>query len=230
MKILTIGDIHGLTAWEKVQPDEYDKIVFLGDYIDSFSVDDKSMLDNFRKIISLKASLPEKVILLIGNHENSYYFPQYRATGYRYGIADEISELIRNNFGLFQVAWQYKNYLWTHAGLHNEYYSSKIAPVMNETDKSISITLERLFREEYRALFEVGYERGGWSQKMTGGPFWIDKSRLIENPLRGYHQIVGHNPVKTIEHFVPDESDNNTSVTFCDCIERGDGSFYVIER
>ena len=86
-----------------------------------------------------------------------------------------------------------------------------------------------LYREEYRALFEVGFERGGWDQKMTGGPFWIDKSRLLENPLRGYHQIVGHTPVETVEHYNPYEDDEDTSVTFCDCIERGDGSFYTLE-
>ncbi|HBC80352.1 MAG TPA: hypothetical protein DEO60_13155 [Bacteroidales bacterium] len=229
MKILTIGDIHGLSDWKKVNPADNDVIVFSGDYIDSFNVDSKRMLDNLEAIVSFRAAYPDKVKLLIGNHENSYLFRQYRATGYRYEVAEQILKILKTNLNLFQVAWQYRNYLWTHAGIHSDYYNRNIVPVIKETDESLSATLERLYNEEYRVLFEVGYERGGWDEKMTGGPFWIDKSRLIENPLRGYHQIVGHTPVKTVEHYTPFENDPDTSITFCDCIERGDGSFYNLE-
>jgi 3',5'-cyclic AMP phosphodiesterase CpdA len=229
MTALTIGDIHGLTDWKKVDPAEYDIIVFLGDYIDSHEVEDSEMLHNLEEIISLKTAFPKKVKLLLGNHENSYLFRQYRTTGYRYTIGEKVCALLKNYLSLFQVAWQCKNYLWTHAGIHTEFYNQKIASVVLETDETLAATLERLFKEEYRALFEVGYERGGWDEKMTGGPFWIDKSRLLKNPLRGYHQIVGHTPVETVEHFNPYEDDKNTSVTFCDCIGYGDGSFYTLE-
>ena len=229
MKTLTIGDIHGKPDWKKVKTADYDFVILLGDYVDSYTIENQAMLDNLAEIVTLKKRFPQKVKLLLGNHENSYLFRQYRTTGYRYDIAEEIRGILNGNIDLFQVAWQYRNYLWTHAGIHAEYYNQKIASRILETDGSIAETLERLYREEYRALFEVGYERGGWDQKMTGGPFWIDKSRLLENPLRGYHQIVGHTPVETVEHFDPYEDDENTSVTFCDCIEWGDGSFYTLE-
>jgi len=229
MKTLTIGDIHGKPDWKMAKPADFDFIILLGDYVDSYNIEDQAMLDNLTEIIDLKRRFPQKVILLLGNHENSYLIRQYRTTGYRYDIAEEIRGIFTRNHDLFQVAWQYRNYLWSHAGIHSDYYSKKIASRVLETDKSLAETLERLYREEYRALFEVGYERGGWDHKMTGGPFWIDKSRLLENPLRGYHQIVGHTPVETIEHFDLYEDDENTSVTFCDCIEWGDGSFYTLE-
>ncbi len=229
MKILTIGDIHGLPGWKKAKTVEYDFIIFLGDYVDSYIIEDQEILDNITGIVALKKRFPRKVKLLLGNHENSYLFRQYRTTGYRYDIAEEINGILNRNIDLFQVAWQYRNYLWTHAGIHAEYYNQKIASHVLETDDSLAETLERLYREEYPALFEVGYERGGWDEKMTGGPFWIDKSRLLENPLRGYHQIVGHTPVETVEHYDPFEDDENTSVTFCDCIEWGDESFYTLE-
>jgi Calcineurin-like phosphoesterase len=229
MKTLTIGDIHGLPDWKKVNPGDFDIMVFLGDYIDSYSVKDDEMLQNLEEIISLKTAFPKKVKLLIGNHENSYLFRQYRTTGYRYEIAEQIKGILSSNIDLFQVALQYRNYLWTHAGIHTEFYNQKLASCVLEADKSLAKTLERLFREEYHPLFEVGYERGGWDEKMTGGPFWIDKSRLLKDPLRGYHQIVGHTPVDTIEHFKPFEGDEHTSLTFCDCIGFGDGSFYSLE-
>jgi hypothetical protein len=52
---------------------------------------------------------------------------------------------------------------------------------------------------------------------------------LLEKPLQGYHQIVGHTPVKTIEHYLPFEDDPDTSVTLCDSIAQGDKSFYTLE-
>ena len=229
MKTVTIGDIHGKPDWKKVNPANYDIIIFLGDYVDSNTIEDEEMLDNLAEIVALKKRFPRKVKLLYGNHENSYLFRQYRTTGYRYDIAEQITTILSDNSGLFQVAWQYRNYLWTHAGIHSDFYNQKLASCVLQTDKSLAATLERLFSEEYRALFEVGYERGGWDEKMTGGPFWIDKSRLLKDPLRGYHQIVGHTPVETVEHYYPFEDDENTSVTFCDCIGFGDGSFYSLE-
>jgi len=89
--------------------------------------------------------------------------------------------------------------------------------------------MEKGLPEKYEPLFEIGYERGGMRNEI-GGPFWIDRHALLKNTLKGYHQIVGHTPVKTIKVFRPNPTtDPNTSVTFCDCIEHGDGSFYEIE-
>jgi predicted phosphodiesterase len=224
LKTLTIGDIHGLPDWKKVNPADFDVIIFLGDYVDSYTI-----VDNLEEIISFKNAFQQKVKLLIGNHENSYLFRQFRTTGYRYTIAEQITTILEINISLFQVAWQHENFLWTHAGIHSDYYNQKIASRVMETDECLATTLERLFKEVYAPLFEIGPERGGWNDKSNGGPFWLDSSRFIKNPLRGYHQIVGHSPVKTIEYYEPYENDKNTSVTLCDCLEWGDGSFYRLE-
>jgi predicted phosphodiesterase len=229
LKTLTLGDIHGLPDWKKVNPADFDVIIFLGDYVDSYTIEDKAVLDNLEEIISFKNAFQQKVKLLIGNHENSYLFRQYRTTGYRYTIAEQITTILEINISLFQVAWQHENFLWTHAGIHSDYYNQKIASRVMETDECLATTLERLFKEVYAPLFEIGPERGGWNDKSNGGPFWLDSSRFIKNPLRGYHQIVGHSPVKTIEYYEPYENDKNTSVTLCDCLEWGDGSFYRLE-
>ena len=54
MKTVTIGDIHGKPDWKKVNPADYDIIIFLGDYVDSNTIEDEEMLDNLAEIVALK--------------------------------------------------------------------------------------------------------------------------------------------------------------------------------
>jgi predicted phosphodiesterase len=48
MKIASIGDIHGRNYWKifKSVKDQYDKIIFIGDYVDSFNIDDNLIIKN----------------------------------------------------------------------------------------------------------------------------------------------------------------------------------------
>ena len=51
-----------------------------------------------------------------------------------------------------------------------------------------------------------------------GGIFWADKYEIEDDPLMGYHQIVGHNKTRNgvlvSNHFGAD-----TSVTWVDCLD-----------
>ena len=68
MRICAIGDIHGRNDWEKVDPNKYDKIIFVGDYVDSFDIPTGEILKNLENIIAFKKEYYDKVILLLGNH------------------------------------------------------------------------------------------------------------------------------------------------------------------
>ena len=74
--MLVIGDIHGQDFWKSIVNEHMDEdyIVFVGDYFDSYSIGSKKILDNFRKIIKLKQTYPDKVKLLLGNHDIHYYY------------------------------------------------------------------------------------------------------------------------------------------------------------
>jgi hypothetical protein len=182
---------------------------------------------NFHEIVGFKKAFPQKVVLLVGNHELSYIDPLYRVTGFRRNIEKDVLSLLTENAHLFQVAFQHKNYLWTHAGIHQGFYDLKIIPKILKSDVDLASTLERLYHENYPPIFEIGPERGGNSQNI-GGPLWLDKSVLQSKPLKGFHQIVGHSPVSTIEECLPYLTDPDTSVTFCDCLERGDVRFFEL--
>jgi predicted MPP superfamily phosphohydrolase len=175
MKILTVGDVHGMDSWKRISPGNYDLIVFVGDYVDSFTVSDEVMMNNFHEIVMFKKAWPDKVVLLLGNHDIGYIYPRFTCSGYRYTIENEVRALYKENAHLFRIAFQWEHYLWTHAGIHQGYYEKHILPKVLESDQNLADTLQRLFNERYEPLFEVGYERGGMRNDI-GGPFWIDRT------------------------------------------------------
>lgn len=57
MKIRVIGDLHGRDWWKrKVETGDSDLNIFLGDYVDSYTVSDKQIINNLLDIIEFKKS------------------------------------------------------------------------------------------------------------------------------------------------------------------------------
>ncbi len=72
--VLVLPDVHGRKFWKKPceNIENYDKVVFLGDYFDPYDFEKISVVDcieNFNEILELKRNNMDKVILLIGNHK-----------------------------------------------------------------------------------------------------------------------------------------------------------------
>lgn len=130
MKIQVIGDIHGRTTWKNQIDLSCDKIIFIGDYLDSFNVEGDVIVNNFRDIINFKQSNPDKVVLLYGNHEFNYNTNpnennQNRCSGYRYQLHWQLWQMLDTYKDFFQIAYQIKNWLFTHAGVHKGWYEYK---------------------------------------------------------------------------------------------------------
>lgn len=69
MKTLILGDTHGRGVWEYIiEKEKPDKVVFLGDYFDSFDINFENQMVNFMRIINFKKKFKKDVTLLIGNH------------------------------------------------------------------------------------------------------------------------------------------------------------------
>ena len=73
-KILICPDIHGRKFWHKAieMIDEVDQVVFLGDYLDPYSYEGitfEDALTELEGILAFKEDYPDKVVLLVGNHE-----------------------------------------------------------------------------------------------------------------------------------------------------------------
>ncbi len=227
IKIVSIGDIHGRDLWLEAingvqyNIDDLDYVVFVGDYVDSFDISAAIQLYNLQQIIELKKKYPEKVILLLGNHDMQYLFhPKNRCSGYQENNYLQYMMLFKENRHLFAAAHQIKNYLWTHAGIHRGWYNECVKKYCEaHPDMTLADVINHDFDRESHWLFSVGYLRGGSSQ--VGGPFWLDRTNSWNKPVKGYHQIFGHTHTGPDRGVMHRDIDDDTSVTCIDTLENG---------
>ena len=216
MKIIIIGDLHGSSVWKTINPKEWDRVIFIGDYVDSPDYNDDEIIYNLQEIIDLKKQMPEKIILLWGNHDLSYFYgghERHYASGFRKKVLPIYFSMYTANRQLFQAAFGINNYLWTHAGVVQKWFSDYIVDQIQSSDQDLAYTLNRLFDAYYQPLFHIGKLRNG--QHEEGGIFWAHKYETEDDPLMGYHQIVGHTKTRS-GVLVSNHYGTNTSVTWVD--------------
>ncbi|TSJ40961.1 metallophosphoesterase [Mucilaginibacter corticis] len=217
MRHIVIGDIHGRDNWQRINIKSCDKIIFIGDYVDSPTLSDYAILENFKKIINLKKRHMDKVILLLGNHDAHYlHYPHHQCSGFRKSMQRDLTAILRRNADLFQIAYQKDNYLFTHAGVTNNWYNEiqrlpKIKE-FGETAANIAGQLNQIEHSAFRThLYDAGISRGGYG---CGGPLWADLKESFSDCLHGCHQIVGHTKVEEIRTI----SYTDRSITYTDVL------------
>ncbi|MVM37904.1 metallophosphoesterase [Spirosoma sp. HMF3257] len=222
MKFLTISDLHGRTVWKEANLTLYDRVIFLGDYTDSYIVDDETIYTNLNEIIQLKIKQPEKFVLLIGNHDAQYlHFPNYRCSGFRAWAQSDLTDLFIKHKSQFQMAYQHGLYLFTHAGVTNKWLNRFLKNTGNEALPSTpTYNLARLLNEVHNEsiqgqnlLFDVSSRRGGHDP--FSGPIWADRSETKVDYLAGFYQVVGHTP---IDKFIT-IGDEQGSITYTDVLQ-----------
>lgn len=234
MKVLLISDIHGrherLTAgFDKFLSEGHDKVVLLGDLADSYDRSNEDILRCFKICFDMKELLGDKMEWLIGNHELHYMFVGQQCSGFRPDLAATLNPWLVENRKLLKCAYQEDMHLFTHAGVQKHWFR-KYATIIHEFENksgshrlgdSLNAMLES--GRGVQALTEVGVKRGGWRGDY-GGPFWCDREEMESyGPVAGYHQYVGHTPQKMIDKVIRFEGGkhyNNTSVTFCDILDK----------
>ena len=191
MKILINPDIHGRVFWKYSieHKDEFDKIIFLGDYLDAYSpdllVNEK---DNFKEIIQFKKDNLDKVILLLGNHDCHYINSKIlHSSRYNPFKASIYHKLFNDNLDLFQLVYIYNKYLFSHAGVYEEWL--KMCDL--NLDNLINYDLDKLASH----LNVLDYYRGGYGN--VGSCIWADiRDSETEKLLKGYYHIFGHTQLK----------------------------------
>jgi hypothetical protein len=199
-KTLVLGDTHGRSNWKlAIHQDQPDRVIFIGDYFDSFDIPGIDQIHNFKEIIHYKESNPQvEVVLLIGNHDH-HYFPEVGYTGtsgYQAGIAPSIIQVIDENRHHLQIAYGFEDYLFTHAGV-SPIFMDQVFGEGGWNKENIVVDLNELFKYKPRAFEFNGFDPSGDSKTQT--PIWIRPASLMsvnKDPDKGlkkdYIQIVGH--------------------------------------
>lgn len=217
MKILVIPDIHEKHVWkERVNVEDYDKVIFLGDYVDSWAHNDDKAISNLQDIIAFKQSMGDKCILLLGNHDVQYmFYPLYQTDGLHPSCAAVLKLEFQLNKDLFKIAHLEGNHLFTHAGIAQEWYNKYDDIILKHMAPGMTIAdaVESIFNSsDSEIIFDVGPISEG--SHNVGGPLWLrpTEGRL----LKGFNHIVGHTRMKDI-HTV--HQDGNTSITYTDVLD-----------
>ena len=106
-RTIFLGDTHGRSLWKDIVAKETpDRVVFIGDYFDSFDIGSAEQQFNFKEIIEFKESNQCEVIMLIGNHDYHYYPGGETYSGYQHGAAPAIRQLLEENKHHLQMCYQ----------------------------------------------------------------------------------------------------------------------------
>jgi hypothetical protein len=197
MKTIAIGDIHGRSVWKLITNIEKpDRVIFVGDYFDSFDIKGADQLSNFLDILTYKESEQCEVILLIGNHDH-HYFPEIGDTGtsgYQHLFAPSIQYVIGENKHHLQMAYQMDNLLFTHAGVSTVFMDAVFGKSGWNVD-NVAEELNELFKYKPHAFTFSGWDPYGNDEQQT--PIWIRPTALMRSNKKTelkekYIQVYGH--------------------------------------
>lgn len=239
-ELILVADVHGRTFWKEVIPyvEGGTPCLFLGDYVDPYPSEGISELDalrNLRKILAFARSQRDRVTLLLGNHDLSYFGEpegiwSVGADRYSFDYGDLIAECLNENIDLFSLCACReaggKRFLFSHAGVHPVWvaWCSLFDGIPNSPDgNTLAEGIERLFRESLRsggrtefmeALAMVGSFRGG--DAPCGSPVWADVREFSGFHFENFTQIFGHTQQRDGK---PRQEGNNICIdcrrTFC---------------
>ena len=223
--MIVIPDVHGRVFWKEAiaAAKEDEKIIFLGDYLDpylhEFEKDpvmsqfaeiyetmSNRVINNFKEIIEFKKQNPDRVVLLLGNHDCTYAISTSICDCRRDSLNyDKICELFKQNKDLFTLAYyvkiEDKEYVFSHSGLHREYAISVFGKEVKDSILTAVNELNYHYKEEtygvLNSLSRCSLYRGGLTK--TGSIVWADVREWIndqsfdeESAEYDAYQIFGH--------------------------------------
>jgi len=241
MKYLFVGDLHtknGILERVKELSEGYDKVIFLGDYVDDWMSAPEYSKQLLENLIDFKLSNPGKVILLLGNHDLSEWFGKpFACSGYNFMTSQLISPLFTKYEELFDIAFVPKDrsFICSHAGFTkswlNKYFQKPFESpwdIMKVTNYAFHHRKQENCEDAFFGLGDVGYARGGHQDP---SPLWADTVELIADWFPVI-QIVGHTPHQTVTFY----NNYDEEIYFCDTFSTysdyspyGDDSLLTLE-
>jgi hypothetical protein len=211
MKIIALGDTHGRSFWKYVvNTQTFDKLVFIGDYFDSFDISGEVQLNNFLDIVEYKKNNPEKVILLIGNHDH-HYFPEVGdagTSGYQHKMAPSFGYVLSENKYLLQMAYKEGEYLFSHAGFAPTWLESlkkySNSYIGDWSIEDIDYTINMIWQYQPHSFSFKNYNgrSNPYGDNVWQSPIWIRPKSLMQDGQeikKDVIQVVGHTQQNQID-------------------------------
>ncbi len=198
MKIIALGDTHGRDIWKQIVKveEDFDKFIFIGDYFDTREgIDASTQIQNFKEILEFKKANPDKVFLLIGNHDFHYLKGCGETySGYQQYAAMDINEVLQPavTSGYMQICHVFDEYIFSHAGLTNTWCENNEIDLYN-IEESVNV---RFMKNMESFKFEYGENLDKSGDDVTQSPLWVRIPSLFRDMVKGFTYIVGHTTVK----------------------------------
>lgn len=214
---LIIPDVHGRDFWREPSAQVLESgntpVVFLGDYLDPYPHEHpdtpieevrRASIETFNDIIKLKKKYPERIILLLGNHDCTYMIDkEICECRTDYANFHEIEAVFQNNRDLFQLAYELeiggRHFVFSHAGIHRKFAVDCFGESVNEGNV-VGLFNDAFKEDNYGILSGMGiYSRyRGWSPFDYGSLVWADaREWKLNDPEETWgYNIVGHTMLK----------------------------------
>lgn len=197
METIIIPDIHGRDFYKPILSNAKDRIIFLGDFCDSYGFENipyDNMKNNLLEILEFADNNKDRVIILISNHDIHYYTKTQGYSRYDYFNASELENIFNRYKHLFKMAYWDGDILFTHAGVTQDWWETKIQE--KNDPQYIADYLNNLFLVDPLDFIEAGYSRGG--ALLYGNPIWADiREHYYAEKHLPFKQIFGHSQLET---------------------------------
>jgi len=194
MKIIAVGDIHGRDTWKKVLKDnpDFDKFIFVGDYFDAFPpMTADQIFETFQEILAFKQEFPDKVELLMGNHDFQYtpMGQGERYSGYNPQTAKNLKSL-GHWWNWMQASYQYGDIFFSHAGVTTTW--AKLNGIETHQAANLYTHVNRVFNEYPDSFKFYDGDTSYCGEHVRQGPFWVRPKTLLSDMYPAVWQVVGH--------------------------------------
>jgi predicted MPP superfamily phosphohydrolase len=199
MKQIVIGDIHGRSIWKQIVDQPFDRVIFLGDYVDTHeNITGLEQAENLRAIIDFKEKSNKEVILLIGNHDH-HYWPGVGFTGtsgYQPGMKATFEYEFETYKDLFQAAFVDEHQtVFTHAGITETWlYDNGIGNI--DIYSTVDVINDLLKYKPRVFNFYMG-DHSHCGDNVHNSPIWVRPNSLYRDNIKNL-QVVGHTTQNSI--------------------------------
>ncbi|MBQ0057979.1 MAG: metallophosphoesterase [Bacteroidales bacterium] len=206
--LLIIPDVHGRTFWKRAIM-QYPELptVFLGDYLDPYTsiegILPSDALFEFQDILQYKNENPDRVTLLLGNHDIHYFDYKINSSRKDWQNHEKIAQLFSRNLSHFQLTKLInaggKQFLLSHAGIIPGWIERHFEVIdLSDTKRLADLLNEQLADlKKFKvfvtsALMDVSASRWGTAEYPSIVWADVEDHQLEKHRLPNVYQVFGH--------------------------------------